>query len=119
MVDFNFPGEYSNFSTQLTRRDREIIRENDKELTKVNGKKISLGNLGIVSAAGGATGYGTGKLTNMLRQKKAGLKMTGQGAKAKLIGAGIGGALSGGLSYYLQTRDTDGRSDKGKKRIRK
>lgn len=30
--------------------------------------------------------------------------MTGRGMKAKLIGSAIGGGLSGGLSYYLQTR---------------
>lgn len=119
MTNFHFPGEYINFSAQLSRRDREVIIENDKKLTKVNSKKISIGNLAIVGAAGGAAGYGSGELTNMLRQKKAGLKMTGHGMKAKLIGAGIGGGLSGGLSYYLQTRDTDGRSDKGKKRFRK
>jgi hypothetical protein len=117
MIRFNFPGQHSNYSTQLSKKDKEIIRDNDKKyLTSVGNKKISLGNLAIVSAAGGAAGYGTGKLTNMFKQKKAGLKMTGRGMKTKLLGAAVGGGLSGGLSYYLQTRDTDGRSDKGKKR---
>lgn len=42
--------------------------------------------------------------------------MTGKGVKAKIIGTAVGAGLSGGLSYYLQTKDRDGRSDKGKKR---
>lgn len=109
--------KFINFKSNLylSKKDKEVIKENDKKyLTPVGSKKISLSNLAIVSGASGAAGYGTGELTNMWRQKKAGLKMTGQGIKAKLIGAGLAGGLGGGLSYYLQTRKT--RSDKGRKR---
>jgi len=122
MINFYFPGNYANFKSNLllSKRDKEIIKENDKKyLTNVGNKKISLNHIGLMGAAGSYVGYGATGLSRDYKQHKSGVKLQGKGYKAKIIGAGIGAGLSGGLSYYLQTRDRDGRSDKGKKRIKK
>lgn len=118
MINFYFPGNYISFksSLYLTKKDKEVIKENDRKLTNVGDKKISVGNLAITTGAGAIAGQQSGKLVNQFKQKKAGVKMTGKGAKAKLIGTAVGAGLAGGLNYYLQTKDRDGRSDKGKKR---
>jgi len=108
-----FLGQYTEFSNSFT---KNMIRENDRSLTNVNGKKVNLSHLGLMSALGAYGGYESGKLGNMLKTKK---NIAGKGLKAKVIGTALGTGLTGGLSYYLQTRDRDGRSDKGKKRINK
>lgn len=121
IVNFNFIGHYNKAEFGIrdydknSKEDKKVIRGYDKKyLTKVGDKKLNLPHIGLMAGLGAGVGYGSGQLTNMYKQKNAGLQMSGKGAKAKIIGAGIGAGLSGGLSYYLQTRKT--RKDKGLKR---
>lgn len=118
MTHFYFPGNYIDFKLSLSKKDKEVIKDNDNKLTNLGKKKISLSHIGLMGAAGSYVGYGATGLARDYKQHKSGIKLPGKGYKAKLIGAGIGAGLSSGLSYYLQTKDRDGRSDKGKKRLK-
>lgn len=57
-VSVKFPDKYINFKSNLylTKKDKEVIRENDNKLTKLGNNKISLGNLAITTGAGAIAG---------------------------------------------------------------
>lgn len=125
-VKFNFIGQSSsnqaNFGEGVTQK-----KKNNKDM--LWSPNTAKAHIGLSTALGGGLGFLEGKKSNMMKGVERGdalRAITGSGWKRKAAGTALGAAGVGGLTYLTHRlsktspigKDTDGRSDKGKKRRR-
>lgn len=120
-------------------KDNPYTKE-QREKDKVWSPQAAKTNIALASTLGGVGGYNAGKYLNMRKAAKANDvvgAISGDikgGWKRKLAGSVIAGGAFAGLSYLahknnplspigkertIKPKDLDGRSDKGKKRLKK